>query len=97
MVVFHKTTIFVNGAAFSGRLFLFSEDKANRHREYPERKKGTHQSLTTRIELTGKGSDRFCTAGKVGPFRFREKSSSLRSGIFPENLASPEAAAVPPL
>ena len=77
----------IKGAAFSGRLFLFSEDKDNRHREYPERKKGTHQPLTTRIELTGKGSDRFCTAGKVGPFRFRQKSSSLRSGIFPENLA----------
>lgn len=87
----------IKGAAFSGWLFLFSEDKDNLHRENPERKKGTHQPLTTRIELTGKGSDRFCTTGKVGPFRFREKSSSLRSGIFPENLALPGAAAVPPL
>ncbi|WP_281862918.1 hypothetical protein, partial [Bacteroides acidifaciens] len=53
------------GAAFSGRLFLFSEDKDKRNNN--EMKKGTHQPLTTRIEPTGKGSDRFCPAGKVGP------------------------------
>jgi hypothetical protein len=48
-------------------------------------------------KLPGKVGKRFFSDGKVGPFRFREKSSSLCSGIFPENLALPEAFAVRPL
>ncbi|WP_370794092.1 hypothetical protein [Bacteroides stercorirosoris] len=74
------------GAAFSGRLFLFSEDKDNRHRENPERKKGTHQPLTTHIELTGKGSDRFCTAGKVGPCGFGKNHPRFAPVFFPKTL-----------
>ena len=34
---------------------------------------------------------------RPGPSGFAEKSSSLRSGIFPESLAFPEAFAVKPL
>ncbi len=34
---------------------------------------------------------------RSGRKRFRKKSSSLRSGIFPESLAFPEASAVKPM
>ena len=50
------------------------------------------QPLTDR-ELQGKVGKRFFSDGK----RFRKKSSSLRSGIFPESLAFPEAFTVKPL
>ena len=52
------------------------------------------QPLTDR-ELQGKVGKRFFSDGKAGPFA--EKSSSLRSGIFPESLAFPEAFTVKPL
>ena len=54
------------------------------------------QPLTDR-ELQGKVGKRFFSDGKAGPFGFRKKSSSLRSGIFPESLAFPEAFTVKPL
>ena len=56
------------------------------------------QPLTDR-ELQGKVGKRFFSDGKAGPFPsgFAEKSSSLRSGIFPESLAFPEAFTVKPL
>ena len=38
-----------------------------------------------------------CRTARSGRKRFRKKSSSLRSGIFPENPAFPEAFAVGPL
>lgn len=47
-------------------------------------------------ELPGKGSGRFLSAGKVGALRFREKSSSPCSGIFPENLACRKHPLLPP-
>ena len=51
------------------------------------------QPLTDR-ELQGKVGKRFFSDGPSG---FAEKSSSLRSGIFPESLAFPEAFTVKPL
>ena len=72
------------GAAFSGRLFLFSEDKDKRNNN--EMKKGTHQPLTTRIEPTGKGSDRFCPAGKVGPCGFGKNHPRFAPVFFPKTL-----------
>ena len=54
------------------------------------------QPLTDR-ELQGKVGKRFFSDGKAGPSGFAEKSSSLRSGIFPESLAFPEAFTVKPL
>ncbi|WP_337626064.1 hypothetical protein [Phocaeicola sp.] len=44
------------------------------------------EPLTDR-ELPGKVGKRSFSDGKVGPCRFRGKSSSPCSGIFPENLA----------
>lgn len=38
-----------------------------------------------------------CRTARSGRKRFRKKSSSLRSGIFPENPAFPEAFAFGPL
>lgn len=72
------------GAVFSGRLFLFSEDKDKRNNN--EMKKGTHQPLTTRIEPTGKGSDRFSPAGKVGPCGFGKNHPRFAPVFFPKTL-----------
>ena len=42
--------------------------------------------ISTRIELTGKGSDRFCTAGKVGPCGFGKNHPRFAPVFFPKTL-----------
>ena len=52
--------------------------------------------IDTPMNYRAKLADASCRTARSG-LRFRKKSSSLRSGIFPENLAFPEASAVGPL
>ena len=78
----------------SGRLFLYPSQPEMTRKEKGNGRKT--QTLANR-ELQGKVGKRFLSDGKVRPQRFRKKSSSLRSGIFPENPAFPEAFAVGPL
>ncbi|WP_287644641.1 hypothetical protein [Bacteroides sp.] len=48
-------------------------------------------------ETTGQSWQMLLFGRQGQALRFRKKSSSLRSGIFPENLALPEAFTVGPL
>jgi len=48
-------------------------------------------------ETTGQSWQMLLFGRQGRALRFRQKSSSLRCGIFPENLALPEASAAGPL
>lgn len=75
-----------------GRLFLFDAGK-DRGRNRWEKQEGI-QSWQTENYRAKLADASFGRQGQA--FRFRKKSSSLRSGIFPENLALPEASATKP-
>ena len=80
-----------------GRLFLFSipYDTGN---NAERNKKERDEEYRLGIPGTTGQSWQMLLFGRQGQaLRFQEKSSSLRSGIFPENLALPEAFTVGPL
>lgn len=81
----------------TGRLFLFYAIYGTGNCN--DRNKGKRDENTDLAyrKLPGKVGKRLCSDGKVRPCGFGKKSSSLRSGIFPENLALPKAFAVRPL
>lgn len=56
-----------------------------------------HTAIDRPKNYRAKLANASCRTARSGRKRFRKKSSSLRSGIFPESLAFPEAFAVKPL
>lgn len=78
----------------SGRLFLYpSQPEMTRKEKGMDGKHRHWQTENYRAKLANAS----CRTARSGRKRFRKKSSSLRSGIFPENPAFPEAFAVGPL
>jgi len=65
--------------------------------EYGLEKKEQHMQPLTDRRTTGQSWQTLLFGRQGRASRFRKKSSSLRSGIFPENLALPEAFTVWPL
>lgn len=77
-----RTALFVGGR--------FKNEDMNEERD---RENTSHWQAD---ELQGKVGQCFLSDSKVGPQVVSEKSSSPCCGIFPENLALPEALAVTP-
>lgn len=85
------------GAVLSGRLFLFPILLGEGDDRNSIQEKDDENTAIDRPRTTGQSWQTLLSDGKTEPCRFREKSSSLRSGIFHESLALPGAFAVKPL
>ena len=81
-----------------GRLFLFPMPYGGKDNEDRNRKeKEIHTAIDSPKNYRAKLANASFRTARPDPSGFAEKSSSLRSGIFPESLAFPEAFAAMPL
>jgi len=85
----HKGAVRKTGGSFYIR---HTRKRYTRKRERTE-----NTDIGTPENYRAKLANASCRTARSGRKRFRKKSSSLRSGIFPENPAFPEAFAVGPL
>lgn len=87
-----------NGAVLSGGSFCIRNLMERQQQEYGLEKKEQYIQLLTDRRTTGQSWQTLLSDGKVAPCGFgKNHPHRSGSGIFPENLALPEAAAVPPL
>lgn len=81
----------------TGRPFLFPVSHKGKGNKDGNQKRRDEEYRLGIPGTTGQSWQMLLFGRQGRAFRFRKKSSSLRCGIFPENLALPEAFAVRPL